>query len=182
MRKFCLPMLLILSLLLTGCAADSSREAFDGFIRDLAEKESLSFSADLRCEYSDKSFSFTVDCLDDGEGCAVSVTAPELIQGITARMNAGETTLEYGSVRLDTGPLDSFGLCPMSAMPLMLQALKNGYVDSVWEEDGQLCALIVPSDSLEVQLWVDKYSLEPVHAQLISEGRVAVYADIKNWV
>ena len=70
----------------------------------------------------------------------------------------------------------------MSAMPLMLRALTDGYVDSVWEEGGQICAKLIPSDTLEVQLWIDKYTLEPVHAQLISGERVAVYADISNWV
>ena len=69
----------------------------------------------------------------------------------------------------------------MSALPLLLDALENGYVDTIWEEDGQIAALIVPSDTLKAELRLDKYTLEPVHVELLSGDRVRIFADIENW-
>lgn len=181
MKRLYLPLLIAICLLLSGCKSSSALERFESFRAETAQKETLSFTARIRAEYDDKSLSFLLDCCRDAEGCSVSIIEPELLRGISARAAAGESELIYEGVRLDTGPLDAFGLCPMSALPLLLEAVALGYVDTVWEEDGQIAALIVPSDTLQVELRLDKFTLEPVHAELISEGRVRVFADIENW-
>ena len=63
-----------------------------------------------------------------------------------------------------------------------MDALRNGYVDSVWEENGRYAALIVPSDTLNVQIHLDKYTMCPVYAELVSDGRVSVFIHIADWV
>ena len=108
--------------------------------------------------------------------------APELIRGIRAHARAGETTLEFDGVMLDTGPLNDYGLSPMSALPLLVEAMKSGYIDSVREENGEYAALIIPDDHLNVQLHLDKYTMRPVYAELISDGKVSVFINIRDWV
>lgn len=182
MKKLYLPLFLAFSLLLSGCGGKAAGERFEEFTQGLCEKELISFSAELRCEYEDKKIDFTLAYEEDGEDCTVTVVAPELIRGIRAHAKAGETSVEFDGVMLDTGPLDDYGLSPMSALPLLVNAMKNGYIDSVWEENGEYAALIIPDDHMNVQLHLDKYTMRPVYAELISDGRVSVFVSIKNWV
>lgn len=182
MKRLYLPLLLCLSLLLSGCGHNKAAARFEEFTAALSEKELLSFTAELRCEYEDKRMDFTLAYEEDSEGCHVTVAAPELIRGIRAHAKAGETAVEFDSVVLDTGPLDNYGLSPMSALPVLMDALRNGYVDSVWEENGRYAALIVPSDTLNVQIHLDKYTMCPVYAELVSDGRVSVFIHIADWV
>ncbi|MBQ8217631.1 MAG: hypothetical protein IJZ91_06700 [Oscillospiraceae bacterium] len=181
MKRLYLPVLLILSLMLTGCGQNAARGKFLDFTEELGEKETLSFTADMRCEYEDKTVSFTLSYSADSEGSTVTVVAPELIRGIRAHAKGGETALEYEDLVLDTGPLDSYGLTPMSALPVLVEAIKSGYVDSVWEEKGEYAALIVPSDNMNVQLNIDKYTMCPVYAELVSDGRVTAFIHIRDW-
>ena len=181
MKRLYLPLLLALSFVLTGCGQNAARAHFLDFTQELAGKETLSFTADIRCEYEDKTVNFTLAYATDGESSSVTVIAPELIRGIRAHARAGETALEYDGLILDTGPLDNFGLSPMSALPILVEAIKNGYVDSVWEENGEYAALIIPSDNMNVQLNLDKYTMCPVYAELVSDGRVTAFIHIRDW-
>lgn len=182
MKRLYLLLLILFGLFLSGCGQSLARDRFVKFTEELGEKELLSFTAELRCEYKDKSMDFTLGYESDSEGCCVTVVAPELIRGIRAHAKAGETAVEFDGVILDTGPLDDYGLSPMSALPVLIEAVKTGYVDSVWEENGQYAALIVPSDNLNVQLNLDKYTMRPVYAELVSDGRVTVFISITDWV
>ena len=182
MKKLYLPLFLAFSLLLSGCGEKAARERFEEFAEDLRTKELVSFSAELRCEYEEKKLDFTLAYEEGSESCSVTVVAPELIRGIRAHAKAGETAVEFDGVMLDTGPLDDYGLSPMSALPLLISAVKNGYIDSVWEENGEYAALIVPDDHMNVQLHLDKYTLRPVYAELISDGKVSVFISIKDWI
>ena len=182
MKKLYLPLFLALSLLLSGCGEKAAGERFEEFTAELCEKELISFSAELRCEYEDKKLDFTRAYEEDSEGCTVTVVAPELIRGIRAHAKAGETAVEFDGVILDTGPLDDYGLSPMSALPRLVDAVKKGYIDSVWEENGEYAALIIPDDHTNVQLHLDKYTMRPVYAELISDGKVSVFISIKDWV
>lgn len=181
MKRLYLPLLLCLALMLSGCGKNTAAERFGEFTEELAVKEQISFTAQLRCEYEDRSVDFELKYQEDGEGLSVTVVSPELVRGITARAKSGETSLEYDGLILDTGPLDAFGLSPMTALPTLISALRDGYVDSVWEEKGEYAALLVPSDNMNVQINLDKYTMRPVYAELVSDGRVSVFIHITDW-
>ncbi len=173
--------LLPVALILSGCGGASARADFESFSKALAEEENLSYTARVRAEYDDSSVEFTLEYAEDTNGARVTVLSPEIIRGVSARVSAGETALEYDGVSLDTGELDDFGLSPMSALPRLTEAMKSGYLDTAWTEDGELCALIVPADGVSVQVRLDKYTNTPLSAELASNGRVRVFAEICEW-
>ena len=181
MKRVYLPLLLCLSLCLSGCGKNTAREKTALFMQSISQQPHLLFTAQLRCEYTDRSLDFTLQCESDMEGCQVTVIAPELIRGIRARVETDAGSLIYDDVTLDTGPLDDFGLSPMSALPLLLEAMKTAYVDSCWEEAGEYAAMLIPSDHMSIQLNLDKYTLCPVYAELISDGRVTVFVRFLDW-
>ena len=181
MKKLLVPMMLTVCLLLSSCGADRASDSFESFTEKLRACESLSFDAALRAEYDDKTAEFTVKYVSDSGGCTVTVMKPELISGISARVENGESRLQFNGMALGTGELTSFGLSPMSALPMLIDGIKSGYAGSVWEENGEIAAAVEASDELSIQIHIDKYTLAPLCAELISGGEVKVFADIYNW-
>ena len=162
MKRVCLPLLAIVCLLLTGCAGHEVEKAYAGFSEHKTAKFTLSYT-------------------EDDSGGAVTVLAPELIAGVTARVEPGSTVLQYDGVVLDTGSLDSLGLSPMSSLPVLVQAMKSGHLDSYGEEDGLYVCRLEPNDEYRVAVWFEPDGMVPQRAELESGGRVTVIAEISGW-
>lgn len=181
MKRLLPPLLLCLCLLLTGCGRSRGQSACEDFAARLNDAGGLSFTAKVRAEYEHKTARFTLRYEEaSGEG-RVTVLAPELIRGVSARVAPGGATLEYDSVVLDTGSLDSFGLSPMSSLPALLHALRAGHVDSVWSEDGKTVLQLESTDGLRCTVWFEQARMIPLRAELITDGRVSVYLELSDW-
>ncbi|MCR5576504.1 MAG: hypothetical protein K6F56_05800 [Oscillospiraceae bacterium] len=181
MKRLTIVLLLCVALLLTGCGKSRAESELESFSARLNTLESLRFTARVRAEYEHKTARFTLGYEEDAEGGRVTVLAPELIRGVSARFKPGGTTLEYDSVVLDTGSLDSFGLTPMSSLPVLLHALRVGHAESFREEDGQTVVQLAPDDTLLCTVWFEKNPMRPVRAELVTDGRVTVVIEISEW-
>ena len=162
MKKFCLSLTLCLCLFMSGCGAREFARARDTVAERLAGAECLSFTANLRAEYEHKTARFTLSYYEDSDGGKVTVLAPQLIAGVTARIEPGSTSLEYDGVCLGTGELDDFGLSPMSALPMLMLELQS-------------------CDELVCTVWFDGETMTPRQAELASDGRVKVFLEISDW-
>ena len=181
MRKSYLSLVLILCLLLTGCGGSREmKSAYDDFSAELSRAECLSFKVKLRAEYEHKTALFGLSYTEDAEGAVVTVESPSLISGISARVEKGGTKLEFGDISLDTGDLNEHGLSPMSSLPMLVKALKEGCPDSFWTEDGKRVVQLIPDDNIICTVWFSS-DMTPLRAEIISDGRVTVYAEISDW-
>ena len=180
MKRLIIPFFLCV-LLLTACGRTRREGDYRAFAERLNSLESLSFTAQVRAEYEHKTARFGLAYEEDGEGGRVTVLAPELIRGVSARVKPGSSTLEYDSVVLDTGSLDSFGLSPLSSLPAMLRAMRQGHVDCIWEEDGKTAVTLEADDALRCTVWFSEPDMRPMRAELITDGRVTVFVDISDW-
>lgn len=179
MRRL-LPLLLCLCLLLTGCA-NAAHDCGVRFTTGLNARQDLSFTAEIRAEYADRSCSFTLACKENTEGCTVMVLAPDMLKGVRAHLSPEANQLSCDDVTIDTGPLDRYGLSPLSALPTLLRAVREGHLDTAWNEDGfRVCEWIL-EDGLSARVWIEEASLTPTHAEIISDGRVTVFMDITDW-
>ena len=181
MKKLLVLFSSVMCLCLASCGGNKAQESFDSFCERLRESEKVSFNASLRSEYDDKTVEFAVRYSSDSEGCSVTVIKPDLISGISAHIRKGESELRFDDMILDTGELTDFGLTPMSALPMLIDGVKEGFSDSVWEENGEIAAHIEATDELSLQLRLDKYSLTPLSAELISGEQVKVFVNISDW-
>ena len=181
MKKFCLSLTLCLCLFMSGCGAREFVRARDTVAERLAGAECLSFTANLRAEYEHKTARFTLSYYEDSDGGKVTVLAPQLIAGVTARIEPGSTSLEYDGVCLGTGELDDFGLSPMSALPMLVQALREGGMNTGWSEGGFTVLELQSCDELVCTVWFDGETMTPRQAELASDGRVKVFVEISDW-
>lgn len=181
MKKFVLPAMLAICLLLSACGkANAVKNAYEDFSKELSACDEFSFTAAVRAEYEHKTARFTLSYTEDDVGGTVTVIAPELISGISARVLKNSTRLEYGDVSLDVGTLDKHGLSPMSSLPALVSALKSGHLDSFWTEDGKTVLQLIPNDDLLCTVWFSD-SMTPLRAEIQSDGRVVIFAEISDW-
>ena len=123
---------LMMILLLSGCrgGGESSPEEAALALRDTYENlAGWTSTVDVTAEVGDKVFDFTLDASWQKEGETVlTITAPELLAGITARIADGETVLEYDGAGLSLGLLDGRGLTAVSAVPWVMEQIAGGYM------------------------------------------------------
>ena len=136
MRKL-LSCVLMMTLLLSGCkgGGENTPEAAALALRDTYQNlAGWSSTVDVTVEVGDKVFDFTLDAGWQKEGETVlTITAPELLAGITARIADGETMLEYDGAGLSLGLLDGRGLTAVSAVPWVMEQIAGGYMAKcVW--------------------------------------------------
>ena len=179
--KRCLPLLLLCCLLLTACGEDRVKLRWEERSAELAAQDPLAFTAALTASYPDKTDRFTLSYEKAGGEETVTVKDPANIAGLRARVLDGSTALVFDGLILDTGPLDDYGLTPMTALRLLAEMLTAGHLDSWSREDGGLCLELVRDDHLRARVWVTEDSLTPTGAQLISDGRVTVDCTINDW-
>ncbi len=180
MKKALLSALILLSLLLAGCGGSAVKSRYERFSAELAEKETLSYEARLLASYPDRNLEFTLRYQKSPEGEEITVLAPALIEGISARIEPGSQRLCYDGLILDAGPLDPYGLTPMSALPRLTEALLHGHPDSCWEEDGQAVLRLIPDDHLTATVWFSE-DMIPQRARLESDGRVTADCELSEW-
>jgi hypothetical protein len=175
-----LVLLPLLFCLLLGACGNAGRDRFEAFSARLNQSEALCFTAELKASYPDRQALFTLRyALEDGVQ-RVTVLAPDSISGVSARVEAGSTALEYDGLILDTGDLDEYGLTPMSALPLLADALGRGYADAYWTEEDLDAVELLYDDSTRVRVWFDAEGL-PCRAEIQCGDRVTVSCGIKNW-
>ena len=181
MKRICLPLLLLCALLLTGCGSSAAENRYRAFSEELAARDTLYFTARLQAEYPDKSVTFKLRyALADGDQ-TVTVVEPDSIAGIRARLLPGETLLEYDDLILDTGNLDKNGLSPMSALPVLVEAMRSGHLDSHWQEGDSPAVKLILADDMSVTVRFQPDSMTPAYAELLSDSTVTVRCEISDW-
>ena len=178
MKKLLVPLMISLCLL-CGCA-DKGEQSFEQFTTQLRETENISFTAAVRAEYADKTAEFTLKYTQTGEMARVTVVEPEIIAGISACVKEGSLQLEYDGAILDIGQLTDSDLSPMSALPLITDALKNAYVDIAWTEDDMIAARLMPDDDTVVTVRLNS-ELVPQSAEISYKEKTVVFAEISQW-
>jgi hypothetical protein len=122
-----------MTLLLSGCAAGGGNESPENLAARV-RTEYLALAgwtaeAVVHVDYGERVYDFTLDVQWQKEGDTVlTVTEPELIAGITARLRDGEGYLEYDGASLSTGALTGDGMTPLEAIPFLMEQLTSGYM------------------------------------------------------
>lgn len=178
MFKKMLPLMISL-VLLCGCA-DTGEESFDEFVMGVAEADTVSFSADVRAEYSDKTAEFTLRYAQSADSAEVEISEPETVAGIKARVTGDALSLEYDGAILDIGSFGDTELSPMSALPLLVRSMTDAHVDITWREGDMIAARLVPSDDMLVTLWLSN-ELVPLNAEISYKEQTVIFIEINDW-
>jgi hypothetical protein len=136
-------------------------------------------------------YDFTLDVQWQREGDTVlTVTEPELIAGITARLHDGEGYLEYDGASLSTGSLTGDGMTPLDAVPFLMEQLDSGYMARcVYVQEGEEQQLTVTCRDPEAEegagsectLTFDAETHDLLTAELSYDGFTVLTAQFHNF-
>lgn len=192
-RWMCLPMI-ALALLLGGCGPveGSAEEQLALEIRgEYLELAGFSASLELTADYGQRVYQYAMDVSWEREGETVlTLTAPETVAGVTARLRDGETALEYDGMRVETGPLDQSGLSPVDAVPALLGYIREGYIAACGMEelDGKKVLRLICRDpektageGLECSLWFDPGTHALLRGELSQDGFTVIRCGVVDF-
>ena len=185
---------LMMTLLLSGCQAGTAGETpEDAALAVREEYKALagwSATVDVSVCYSETVYDFTLDAKWSREGETVlTVTAPELVAGVTARIAEGETVLEYDGAGLSLGLLDDSGLTPVSVVTALMGQIERGWMAKcAWAgEDGELLQIAFrnperePGTGTEFLLTFDRAGGALLSAEVGTAGETVLTAGFSNF-
>lgn len=186
-RLLFLPMML---LLLTGCGGqegENGAEALAVAIRgEYMAMTGYSLQAQVNADYGQRVYDFTLSVTSDGEETTVVIREPEILAGVTARIDGDEGTLEYEDLSLETGFLDGESLSPVSALPTLVEAARTQYIDRCTLADGVLevhCADPEQDSGTgqEVTLYFDAQTHALTGGEISQDGRRVITCEITEF-
>ena len=175
--------MIIALLLLTSCSgAGRQREAEDLALTIRGEYlalENLSAEVEITADYGERVYEFTLTAVvQDGE-MVLTLTEPEWVAGVTARLTEETGQLEYEDLIVETGPLDGEDLSPVSALPELFEAARGGYMAECaleeWEEGALLRVRCAdpdqpPGEGRETILWFHPETHALVKGEISADG------------
>lgn len=182
--------LMMTLVLLTGCSgggqgAERSAEELALNIRtEYLAMTACRASADITADYGQRVYEYSVDISwqKDGE-TRLTITAPENIAGITARIQDGKSYLEYDGASIETGILSGTGLSPIEVVPAALNYILSGYIgecDFETVDERELLWFCCrdpesePGVGTEAAFWFDPESHALTQAEILSDGYCVV--------
>ena len=178
MRRSIAAQMITLLLLLTACADGGAEKTFEA-LRETVQASQISASATVTVLGTDTAETFTYDYTETETGCEMSVTEPELLTGVKAHMEAGDTTLEYDGVILPA-PLNENRRAPLTAMEQVLSAIRDGHLDLIWSEGDFIVVQLIPEDDEAIRLYLDPDGT-PAAAEIFFDDAAALRCEIHSW-
>ena len=187
-KRFCALMMTLV--LLTGCSRggqEMSRSAEELALSIRAEYLAMtacSASVDITADYGQRvyEYSMSLSWQKDGE-TKLTVTAPENIAGISARIQDGNSYLEYDGASLETGVLSGTGLSPIEVVPVAINYILSGYIgecDFETVDEQELLWFCCrdpecePGVGTEAAFWFEPESHALKQAEMLSDGYCVV--------
>ena len=140
--------------------------------------------AEITADYGQRVYQYGAEITwQEGGAAVLTLTSPQEVAGMTARLEEGQTALEYDGARVETGPLDTQGLSPLEAVPLLMETLREGFLaECVLEElDGAETLRLTsrdpeqsPGSGREIQLWLDAGTGALLRGEISWEGYTVV--------
>lgn len=189
MRKAAVCVLTML-LLLTGCKAgsggDKAQELALAIRGEYLALENWTANCTITADYGQRIYEYGVTAAQVGENLTLTITRPETAAGISARIAGEQGQLEYEGTILETGPLDGDGLTPVSALPALLKAAREGYMDSC-TLDETLMVLCRdperrPGEGTETSLWFDPDTHALLRGEIALDGFTVIQCEIEDFV
>ncbi len=197
MRKGGLCALMIsLPLALSACGTINSGSD-DGRTGDVARAlqeeyqalESCEMTARLRCDWENETADYTLRCHWNEAGTSsVEVLEPELLTGICAELEGEQLTLTYEDMSLAAGTLGSQELSPVQCLPMIMNAIREGYVLQKGAEkvDGTECLRLLfdvtgpRGGKVEYAVWFGA-GHTPVKAEVLEGDSVLFAVDFSEF-
>lgn len=190
MRKRLLCVLMT-ALLLAGCGKAGGDEAEELALTVRGEYLALdacAAQAAVTADYGQRVYEYEMAVAVNGEETVLTLSAPETVAGLTARITGEDSALEFDGLSVETGPLDGSGLTPVSALPALLEAARSGYITAcALEEEGALLRVDCgdpsgsPGTGTEYALWFDTATHALIKGEISVDGFRVILCEFSDF-
>lgn len=181
----------LMTALLSACAAGgvSPEEELALAIREeYMAAEGCEAQVTIAADYGQRVYCFEGDARAKGQESSITLTAPETVAGITARVTGDGGALEYDGLILETGELGTQGLAPMSVFHVLLGQATGGFMTGcAMEKLGDeralrvTCALPEEDEEMQTVLWFDPDSHGLLAGEIWWDGMRVLGCVCKNF-
>ena len=175
---------LVLALLcLCGCGKSSPTQRALDFRTGLLTSGSCSFTADIRADFGEKFYDFTLAADYTQEETRLTVQAPDVISGISAVVTKDGAKLEFDDMELDFGKMANGNVSPVSVPWLLCQCWVGEYISSAGADGDYYRVTYLrgyEDEEVTVDTWFDAEG-HPVRAEVTYGGVRCVSANIKDF-
>ena len=189
MRK--LVLCVLMTTLLTGCGQPGVSEAEELALTIRGEylaMDRCAVQVSVTADYGQRVYQYELAAAVSGEETVLTLSAPETVAGLTARITGEDSRLEFDGVSVETGPLDAGGLTPVSALPALQEAAKSGYITAcALEEEDTLLRVDCgdpagsPGSGTETVLWFDASTHALVRGEVSVDGFRVVLCEVTQF-
>ena len=183
MRRMFLPALMM-TLLLTGCGGAAPERRLEELRETLVAAQEISMTADVTANLENEVFPCTLRCMATAEQTTVEVLAPETIAGVRAVVDPEALRIEYDGLSLGMGGAAAVP-SPVTALPALLRALKEGSCLRNWTEREGDKPLFVReyyvTDDCTLTLWLEDGTLRPLYAEFRQGEKTALRCEIREF-
>lgn len=190
MRKLLL-CVLMMTLPLAGCGKAGVSEAEELALAIRGEYLTMTgcaAKADITADYGRRVYQYGMTVAVTEQETVLTLTAPETVAGLSARMTGEESLLEFDGLSVETGPMDENGLTPVASVPALLEAARTGYITAcALEEDGTVlrvdCGDPVGSPGMgtETVLWFDTATHALVKGEISVDGFRVILCEFSDF-
>ena len=190
MRK-CVVCVLMTTLLLAGCGKAGVSEAEELALTIRGEYLAMTdcaAQADITADYGRRVYQYGISAAVTEQETILTLTAPETVAGLSARLDGEESLLEFDGVSVETGPMDGDGLTPIAAVPALLEAARTGCITAcALEEDGALLRIDcgdpegTPGAGTETALWFDASTHALTRGEISVDGFRAILCEFSEF-
>lgn len=201
MRKTRLLLPILLTALLTSCAQTgtmpgagqepTAEEEARQVRTEFLAASSCAGTAEVTADYGQRVYDFTLDFSWEKDGETVlTLTAPEDLAGLTARVAQGQSRLEFDGISLDTGELTGEGLTPLELVPTLMEWVRTGFMaQCVYENLNEIPALRVQFRDADMQagtgsectVWFARTDHALLRTELFWNGEMVLSGDFSNF-
>lgn len=184
-RFFAVAFVLAAITVLPSCGGGPGPEELAAQIQEscITAREIL-FTADVRADYGDRVFDYTLSCAFREDGGTITVAEPEIIAGVTVRFSPDGTTLSCEGAEVFTGEILPEGLSPVDTTPMLLGLWRDGLVTEAvfekWNGEECLAALFHVSDRVDSRTWFSKNTWLPLRSEVYLDGYTVIGCDFYN--
>lgn len=187
-RLFCV---LMMTLLLAGCDQTGVSEAEELALTIRGEclaMTNCAAKADITADYGRRVYRYGMTVAVTEQETVLTLTAPETVAGLSARLDGEESLLEFDGLSVETGPMDENGLTPVAAVPALLEAARTGYITAcALEEDGTALRVDCgdpegsPGTGTETALWFDAATHALLKGEISVDGFRVILCEFSDF-
>lgn len=184
----CVPTI-ALCLLLCGCGGEEQERAAQDARAAYQAAETCEMTAEVSAFYGEERCSFTLRCAYTPEESEVEVLAPETAAGVRAVLSGDGAVLEYAEDCLPAGTLSAERLSPVTCLPRLMSALRDGWLleENREEWDGEACLRLgleqtgADGASVVSTLWLREDGGTPVRGEIAVDGKIFLQAEFTDF-